>query len=101
MAPTTTTAPEQKVLPYVLYDDDSASRINRVYSVLVDHAFGKPLTLGQISVLTGIAPESSIASRIRDLRAVGYDIQRTQVLGAGVRTFTYLMKGVVRDSLDF
>lgn len=87
-----TTTARQKELSYVLYDDAAKSQIDRVYSVLTDHAFVRPLTLAKISELTDI-PASSVASRIRDIRALGWAIEKKTLPGFGAkdRAFTYLM----------
>jgi hypothetical protein len=80
-----------KDLTYVIYDG-TAPQIDRVYSVLIDHT-NEPLTLAQISEYT-LVPASSVASRIRDLRAGGFKIERTVAPGlvAKNRVFAYAMK---------
>lgn len=84
--------PAKKELTYVLYHAKNASQVDRVFSVLTDHSFDRPLTLEAISKLTRIKPASSVASRIRDIRAHGYHIQKARVVGAkGAQAFTYLM----------
>jgi biotin operon repressor len=77
-----------KDLTYVVYGDMGSAQIDRVYSVLIDFT-GTPLTLERISELTNI-PASSVGSRIRDLRAGGFKIERT--VAPGNRVFAYAMK---------
>jgi hypothetical protein len=77
---------------YVLYNSQNARQLDRVYSVLIDTSAAK--TLADISDLTGIRSESSIASRIRELRQLGHDIERSThpTAGRGTRIFTYRMR---------
>ena len=85
------TATENSDLRYVLYSDKNESQLDRVYSVLLDRTL--PVTLAEIAKLTLIKSESSVASRIRDIRERGFQIERSAhpKATAGSRIFTYKM----------
>jgi predicted transcriptional regulator len=59
-----------------------------VFNALLDNRH-KPLTLARLSEITGIQNHGSIASRLRDLRADGFDIPRQPTGVRGVFTYTY------------
>lgn len=85
------TASDKGNLTYVGYGDRKARQLDRVYSVLTDQR--APTTLAMISRLTGLRNEGSIASRIREIRELGFEIERTThpATGKGARVYQYQM----------
>jgi hypothetical protein len=76
-------------LAYVIYSDKNSRQLDRVYSVLIDRS--SPVTLDEISQLTGIRSVVSIGGRIRELRTLGFEVERTlhPVAGKGAKIFQY------------
>lgn len=71
----------------MMEEDTQKTRV----SLTLSENFGEWMTLSQIAGLAGIRTESSVASRIRDLRADGsYIEKRLQANNPpGVRVFEY------------
>ena len=71
------------------YSEEAYSQLDLVYMTLHQNRH-KWMTLKQISELTGIPKEKSIASRIRDLRADGLNIEhRTILLDEDIRIWQH------------
>lgn len=70
-------------LGYSKINDPKEAQIDRIYSVLRNN-LGYNLTLDTISALTGISKLKSIASRIRELREIGFSITTSRSQQQGV-----------------
>lgn len=76
---------------YTSPDYTTGSQIDRVLCFMVDHK-ATPFTLAEIAEVCGIDNPGSVASRLRDLRTMGWIINKDQAV-KGTHLFLYTFMG--------